>query len=320
MFSYSHTPIFGSWLDYMKIFNINFNQNNFQKAPKQKNLAPLAYDTVTFSGRPKKDMPYSIFQKEREIEVLSAVINAATEKGELLNADELSEKTGLDVYVVKLRLSTSNTIRQLYNEMKLANSDKVQSKDAVTAKKLQGFIKFLSDSHQKLTESEIAFYLGIEKDKLFEIMKNYPNLSLTGDVLLGSRNCPPLERKAQNSAINNATRYISRKDTYESLSKRAELSPEIIRAKANEDDEFFKYLTESGVFPPDIYTDKEIEEQDDKIMNAMLCIIKTGIDAGIEILSEKTELYPGTLIIRIKNNIALNETYNRMLGVDEDED
>ncbi len=43
----------------------------------------------------------------------------------------------------------------------------------------------LNKTNQKLTDNEIAFYLGLKKDELLRLVSEYPSLgSLYGDALL----------------------------------------------------------------------------------------------------------------------------------------
>lgn len=313
----------------MKILNINFNWNNTPKnnAPKEQHngLSPLAFDTISFSNASFREKPknvkYSVYQKQEEINAVKAAINGAIQTSSILSAEELSEKTGLDIYVVKLRLSTSNEIRQLYNDMKLANSTRIKEENQIKAQTAEGFLEMLNKTNQKLTDNEIAFYLGLKKDELLRLISEYPSLgSLYGDALLKIKSCPVLERKAQITSINSALRHIGKKDTYDSISKRAELTPEIIRVRVNENNALFERLIESRVYPPEIYSDEAIEKQDDILMDTMLNILKRKEQASIKDMAQQAGLYPGTVMIRIKNNTALFETYQRILGIDKDED
>lgn len=308
----------------MKIFNISFAQSGFIKnasEPKRNNLAPLAFDTVSFEGRPKKDMPYSVFQKEKELAAIRSVLQKATENSEIINAEEISEKTGLDIYVVKLRLSTNNEIRLLVHDMKSAHGIKAKDRDEAVAKTAQEFFNFLLSTKQTLTANEMAFYLGLKKDELLDIINKRPELlSLYEASLLRIKNCPLLEKKAQIQSINKATRYITRKDTYDSLSKETELSAEIIRTRISEDDEFFSRVTEQKLYPVELYSESEIEEQDSLLMNTLLSGLKSQTKMSIEEIAKAANLYPGVVLIRFKNNTALQETYDRMHGVNQDED
>lgn len=306
----------------MKIFNIPFLQNNnIAIAPKYNSLNPLPFDTVTFSGRPIKDIPYSIFQKERELNAIRPVLQGAIVNSELLSPEQISEKSGLDTYVVKLRLSTNSEIRQLYNNMKLANSAKVEGENQVKIRDIQAFIEELNTLGQKLTDNEAAFYLGFEKDEMLALIKEDAMLGPMYDAILLKIKTPTtLERKTQNSSINKALVYIYKEDSYDSVTERAGLSREVVRVRINENDELFKRTIENGLYPPDIYPECDIEKQDDAVMDALLEGLRHQKQLSIEQLAQKASLYPGVVLMRIKNNTALQETYNKMMGIDEDED
>jgi len=310
----------------MKIFQINFAQNkqaSTTKAPKYSALAPLPFDTVSFNnvsfgGRARK-IKYSIYQKEEELSIIKAALCRAIENSDFLDAEKLSEETGLDIYVVKLRLSTNDEMRRLYDEMKLAKSEKSHTEKQSKAETVRDLLQRLDKSKQSLTDNEIAFYLGLGKEELLKILEEFPELSsLYDNILLKIKRCPVLEKETQIKHIRGASKYICKKTSYDSIAQKAALSPEIVRARVNEDDEFFNYLTEQGVYPPDIYPESDIEEQDDRLMDTMLKILKEHKQTDIKDLAEQTGLYPGTVMIRIKNNTALSETYNKILGIGDE--
>lgn len=305
----------------MKIFNIPFLQNNnIVIAPKNNSLSPLSFDTVTFSGRPIKDIPYSIFQKERELDAIRPILKEAIVNAELLSAEDISDKTGLDIYVIKLRLSTNSEIRQLYNEMKLANSARVEYKNQTKIQKIQSFLNDLSASGQKLTDNEMAFYLGLEKAELLELIKLNPSLEDLYNVVLLEIKATTLERKTQSSKTSEALRYIYKEDSYDAVAQRARLSPKVVRVRVNENDELFKKTIDKGLYPPDIYSDSAIEKQEDRLMDVLLDALRHQKQISIAQLAENAELSQAIVMIRIKNNEALQGTYNRMMGIDEDED
>ena len=305
----------------MKIFNIPFLQNNnIVIAPKNNSLSPLSFDTVTFSVRPIKDIPYSIFQKERELDAIRPILKEAIVNAELLSAEDISDKTGLDIYVIKLRLSTNSEIRQLYNEMKLANSARVEYKNQTKIQKIQSFLNDLSASGQKLTDNEMAFYLGLEKAELLELIKLNPSLEDLYNVVLLEIKATTLERKTQSSKTSEALRYIYKEDSYDAVAQRARLSPKVVRVRVNENDELFKKTIDKGLYPPDIYSDSAIEKQEDRLMDVLLDALRHQKQISIAQLAENAELSQAIVMIRIKNNEALQGTYNRMMGIDEDED
>lgn len=309
----------------MKIGLINFLQNknnsNIKNDLKRSFLSPLAADTVTFSGKRKNDFPYSAAQKGREVEALKGAINSAIESSKMLSAEELSEITGLDIYVVKLRLSTNGEIRQLVNDMKASYTSGVQNKIEIKAKSAEGFFELLQNANQKMTEYEMAFYLGLEKDEFLKMLEEHPNLvPLYEASLLKLKNYPLLEKTEQIKSIGKALKRATKKDTLESISKKTELSTEIIRGRINESDEFLSRAEEVKLYPPELYSDFEIEEQDSLIMDTLMSKIKRGEQMTLDEMAESLNLYPGVVLIRLKNNSALDETCNRMLGVYGDND
>ena len=167
----------------------------------------------------------------------------------------------------------------------------------------------------------MAFYLGLKKSDFLDLMDKNPSLlPLYKASLLKIKNCPLLEKNAQIKNINKAARYLTKKDTYDSLSKETELSAEIIRTRFSENDGLFNRAIEKGLYPPELYSDSEIEEQDSILMDVLLSGIKSQAVLSTEEIAKAANLYPGVVLMRLKNNTALQETLDRIHGADEDDE
>ncbi len=314
----------------MKIFNINLAQKKISYLPKYNNLAPLRRDTIsfgcstlTFKGAPlPKEFAYCAAQKDREVEAISAVLNNALKNSEFPNEEELSIITGFDINIIKLRLSTNKKLRALQNRLKVKRLIEARQRKETSVIYAQKFFEKVKTSRQKLTESEMAFYLGLKKDELLQLVNEYPNLSsLYKKIVLQTKNYPLLEKRTQKSKISSCLKYGSSNNNYANISEKTGFSHEIIRFVFNEDAELFSIATDKGIFPPEIYSKEEIEMQTRQLMNIMINSIKYQKQPDIEALAKKVDLLPAVVKMRIDTNEALKETYQRMLGIDAaDED
>ncbi len=312
----------------MKIFNINFIQNNFAKSTKHNNnssLAPLSYDTVTFgsvtfgANRPK-NIPYSIYQKDDEIKALESVLNKAIQNGEVLDAEALSKRSGLDIYVVKLRLSTSSKIKELCIKMEAAQDAKAENKKQADTQNLKLIFEAAKVSGQKLTESEIAFYLGIDKGETPKLLKKASKLPFFDEnSILKEEQNTLIERKTQTANINQVFKQrLAKKDTLTTVAKKTKLPPETLRARLNENSEMFQFAMENKLYPPEIFQEKEIEIQEAVLMRILSRMLRNNISFDINYIAARAELPPGIVQIRLNTNEALNGLCNRILGANED--
>ncbi len=281
----------------MKILEISFfqsknlknrdvnNKHNIQQPKKAEGdvfcRSTLAKNSPTFCGAPlPKEFPYSAAQKEREVAALRAALNGAlkaleSKNFEFIDENQLSQITGLDINLVKLRLTTNNELRNLHNRLKIARIIDSNNKKEEKAKDIQAFFEKLKASKQKLTERELSFYLGLEEGEIFEFTKDYKDIaSLFKSVQYKPKKYTLLEKRVQNSKIGYAIKHSGQGITYKGIGKKTGYNLDAIRAAFNENKALFDAAIKKRIFPPEIYSKEEVEAQDEKLMDIMIYALK----------------------------------------------